>query len=59
MTERPSENRIKEALAIDGVQRFIVACPKDKVMYTAAVQALGVKDKLIVCDLAELIVTRE
>lgn len=59
MTERPSENRIKEALAIDGVQRFIVACPKDKVMYTVAVQALGVKDKLIVCDLAELIVTRE
>ena len=59
MTERPSENRIKEALTIEGVQRFIVACPKDKVMYTAAVQALGVKEKLIVNDLADLIVARE
>lgn len=53
--ERPSENRIKEALALEGIQRFIVACPKDKVMYTAAVESLGVKDRLKVSDLAELL----
>jgi Fe-S oxidoreductase len=44
--ERPSENRIKEALAIGDVERFVVSCPKDKVMYTAAVQALGVDKQL-------------
>ncbi len=55
MTERPSENRIKEALEIEGVDTFVVACPKDKVMYTAAVEALGVEDHLAVLDLIELV----
>jgi Fe-S oxidoreductase len=53
--ERPSENRIREALALEGVSVFVVACPKDKVMYSAAVDALGVKDRLRVLDVAELI----
>ena len=26
--ERPSESRIREAVSLDGVQAFIVACPK-------------------------------
>jgi Fe-S oxidoreductase len=54
--ERPSENRIREALAIAGVEIFAVACPKDKVMYTAAVDALGVSGRLRVLDVAELLV---
>lgn len=54
--ERPSENRIREALAITGVEIFAVACPKDKVMYTAAVDALGVAQRLQVLDVAELLV---
>ncbi len=53
--ERPSENRIKEALALGDVRHFIVSCPKDKVMYTAAVQALGVQDCMTVYDLVDLI----
>jgi len=53
MSERPSENRIKEALTLD-VELFVVACPKDKVMYSAAVETLGVEDKLEVRDLSEL-----
>ncbi len=53
--ERPSENRIKEALALGDVRQFIVSCPKDKVMYTAAVQALGVENEITVLDLAEII----
>eukprot|EP01037_Dinobryon_pediforme_P010644 gene10644-10715_t len=32
VTERPSENRIKEALSLGDVDYFVVACPKDKVM---------------------------
>ncbi|WBO21971.1 heterodisulfide reductase-related iron-sulfur binding cluster [Sphingomonas abietis] len=59
MTERPSENRIKEALALDGVSGFIVSCPKDTIMYRAAVQALGVEDRIMVQDIADLLVIEE
>ena len=53
--ERPSENRIKEALALGTASSFVVACPKDKVMYSAAAQALGVESRLAVRDIAELL----
>jgi Fe-S oxidoreductase len=53
VAERPSENRIREALTLEGGSLFIVACPKDKVMY--AVDALGVKDRLRIVDVAELL----
>ena len=55
VTERPSENRIKEALTLGDAKYFVVACPKDKVMYTAAVQALGVDDRIEVRDIVDLI----
>ncbi|MCX5515433.1 heterodisulfide reductase [Kaistia algarum] len=55
VTERPSENRIREALALGDVDRFVVACPKDKVMYQAAVDALGVADRMRVYDVADLL----
>ena len=53
--ERPSESRIKEALALGDVGVFVVACPKDTVMYTAAVQALGVGDRIAVKDMIDLV----
>src|SRR5690606_32119740 len=53
--ERPSENRIREALALGDPRLFIVACPKDTVMYTAAVQALGVSDRIEVRDIIDLV----
>ena len=53
--ERPSENRIKEAMALDDASLFVVACPKDMVMYTAAVQALDVENKLQVRDVLDLL----
>jgi len=53
--ERPSENRIKEALALGDARSFIVACPKDMIMYSAAVQSLGAADKISVKDISELI----
>ncbi|RWL84617.1 MAG: (Fe-S)-binding protein [Mesorhizobium sp.] len=56
--ERPSENRIREALGLN-VGIFVVACPKDKVMYTAAIDALGVASSLRILDVAELINLRE
>lgn len=53
--ERPSESRIKEALTLPGVTHFVVSCPKDMVMYTAAVASLGVEDQIKVVDISELV----
>ncbi|MBK5933617.1 Fe-S oxidoreductase [Rhodovulum imhoffii] len=53
--ERTSESRIREAMELGDIDTFVVACPKDVVMYSAAVQALGVEDRIAVRDLAELI----
>lgn len=53
--ERPSENRIKEALELPGVTHYVVSCPKDMVMYSAAVASLGVEDRIKVVDLSDLV----
>lgn len=52
--ERPSESRIREAAAL-GVDQFVVACPKDFVMYTEAVKTTGHDDRLQVVDLVQLV----
>ncbi len=53
--ERPSESRIREAMALGGIDTFAVSCPKDVVMYSTAVQDLGVGHRIEVRDLAELV----
>jgi Fe-S oxidoreductase len=56
LEERPSENRIREAVALgDDVNFFVVACPKDMVMYSDAVKTTGNEGRLEVIDLAQLI----
>lgn len=56
MDTRPSEMRIEEALGIgNGVDHFIVACPKDYAMYTDAVKTSGNEGKLHVKDIIELV----
>ncbi len=52
---RPSEDRIREAVALEGVTIFVVACPKDVTMYQDAVKTSGLEDKIIVKDLIELV----
>ena len=52
--ERPSENRIREAVAV-GVNYFVVACPKDYVMYTDAVKTTGNDERIQVVDLIQLV----
>jgi Fe-S oxidoreductase len=52
--ERPSESRIREAVAL-GVDHFVVACPKDFVMYTDAVKTTGNEDRITVIDLIQLV----
>lgn len=56
MIERPSENRIREALALGDIDGFVVTCPKDTVMYSAAVQNLGVADQIDILDIVDLLV---
>jgi Fe-S oxidoreductase len=53
--ERPSESRIQEAVALDGVTDFVVACPKDVTMYRDAVKTTGHEDRLAIKDLIELV----
>jgi Fe-S oxidoreductase len=67
--ERPAENRIKEALtsltlsadSSNGSKSspqkmlFIVACPKDVIMYSDAVKTTGSEDKIEVRDIIQLV----
>ncbi|MEA2670361.1 MAG: hypothetical protein QOG45_581, partial [Chloroflexota bacterium] len=53
--ERPSDQRIREAMEIPGVTHFVVACPKDVTMYEAAVRATGVSDRLKVIEVTEML----
>jgi succinate dehydrogenase/fumarate reductase iron-sulfur protein len=52
--ERPSEQRIREALALGGLDYFVVSCPKDLVMYAAAAETVGGVDFEVV-ELSALI----
>ena len=53
--ERPSENRIREALALGDIELFVVACPKDLTMYRDAVKTSGNEGTIEVRDIAELV----
>jgi Fe-S oxidoreductase/nitrate reductase gamma subunit len=55
MRERPSESRIREAAALDGVGIFVVACPKDLTMYRDAVKTTQMESRMAVKDLIELV----
>jgi Fe-S oxidoreductase/nitrate reductase gamma subunit len=53
--ERPSENRIREAAALNEVTQFIVTCPKDYTMFQDAVKTTSLEEKLKVLDLIDLV----
>jgi Fe-S oxidoreductase len=53
--ERPSESRIREAMTLNGLEAFIVACPKDYTMYKDAVKTTGQEQNLVIKDLIELV----
>jgi Fe-S oxidoreductase len=52
---RPSESRVREAAALDGVQALVVTCPKDYVMFSDAVKTTGLEGRLVIKDLTELV----
>jgi Fe-S oxidoreductase len=41
--ERPSEQRIREAQALGELDYFVVSCPKDLAMYSAAAETVGAR----------------
>lgn len=53
--ERPSESRIREAVALGVVNTFVVSCPKDVTMYQDAVKTTANEDFIAVKDLIELV----
>jgi Fe-S oxidoreductase len=53
--ERPAENRIREAVSLDGVHTLVTACPKDVVMFQDAAKTTDNEGKIVVRDLSELV----
>lgn len=53
--QRPSESRIDEAVALGGIDYFVVACPKDVTMYEDAIKTSGHQGELELRELSELV----
>jgi Fe-S oxidoreductase len=53
--ERPSENRIREAVSLPEIEVFVVACPKDVTMYEDAIKTSGNAGRIELRELTELI----
>jgi Fe-S oxidoreductase len=52
---RTSEQRIDEAMALGGIDYFVVACPKDVTMYEDAIKTSGHQGKIQLRELSELV----
>ncbi|MEM5339508.1 heterodisulfide reductase-related iron-sulfur binding cluster [Paraburkholderia azotifigens] len=53
--EKPSQNRMKEAASIEGLEVFVVCCPKDLTMFEDALKTSGYEGRFVVRELIELI----
>jgi Fe-S oxidoreductase len=53
--ERPSENRINEAVSLGELDYFVVSCPKDVTMYEDAIKTSGNAERIELRELTELI----
>jgi Fe-S oxidoreductase len=53
--KRPSEDRIDEAVALGGIDYFVVACPKDVTMYEDAIKTSGHAGEIELRELSELV----
>jgi Fe-S oxidoreductase len=54
-TEKPAQNRMREAAAIPGLEVYVVSCPKDLTMFEDALKTTGNEGKFVVKELLELI----
>ena len=53
--ERPSENRIREAVSLPDVELFVVSCPKDVTMYEDAIKTSGNAERIELREVTELV----
>jgi Fe-S oxidoreductase len=53
--QRPSESRIDEAVALEAIDYFVVACPKDVTMYEDAIKTSGHQAEIELRELSELV----
>lgn len=53
--EKPSQNRMHEAARIEGLEVFVVCCPKDLTMFEDALKTSGYEGRFVVRELIELI----
>jgi Fe-S oxidoreductase len=53
--EKPAQNRIREAAIIEGLQVYVVSCPKDLTMFEDALKTTGLEGKFVVRELIELV----
>ncbi len=53
--QRPSENRIDEAVALGEIDFFVVTCPKDVTMYEDAIKTSGHQGEIELRELSELV----
>ena len=53
--ERPSENRISEAVALPDVSSYIVACPKCEGMFEDAIKSSGNSSTITLNEISELL----
>ena len=56
--QRPSENRIDEAVGLEAIDYFVVACPKDVTMYEDAIKTSGHQGEIELRELSELVSSR-
>ena len=54
-SEKPAQNRIREAAAIPDLEVYVVSCPKDLTMFEDALKTTGNEGKFVVKELIELI----
>jgi Fe-S oxidoreductase len=54
-SQRPSEQRIEEAVALGEIDYFVVACPKDVTMYEDAIKTSGHQGEIELRELSELV----
>jgi Fe-S oxidoreductase len=53
--DKPAQNRMREAAGIEGLQVFVVSCPKDLTMFEDALKTSGLEGRFVVRELIELV----
>lgn len=53
--QRPSEDRIEEALGLGEIDFFVVTCPKDVTMYEDAIKTTGNSERIELREVMELV----